>query len=1013
MDQFDVFFRRADLDRDGRISGAEAVAFFQGSNLPKPVLAQIWQHADQNRTGFLGRQEFYNALKLVTVAQSKRELTPDIVKAALYGPASAKIPPPQINLTALAPAQPNPIAQRPPTQQPGVTNPMGPGPRPPTQQPGVINSMGSGPRVPTQPGVVSSMGPGPRPITQQPGVVSPMQPQTFGIRSQVPPNSMAPPSVGPPTSAQYFPPQGVGGPNITSGGLVGPGLSNPNVSGDWLAARGVRAPVASSQVPVTAISSTSPSFPTPRPSVGGNGSVPDQMFGGGVFSASQTSSKPPTSSTVAVSSEAQTPTKIDPLGALSAFTRQPTGAPVQSATATPVPRPSQQGPGPIQNLQGPTQASNPSQPQWPKMTRPGVNKYMKVFMEVDTDRDGKITGEQARSLFLSWRLPREILKQVWDLSDQDNDSMLSLREFCIALYLMERYREGHNLPPTLPSNVLLDETLLSLTGPPARPAPGGWGATPGSAPVQQQVMSGPQPMPHGPPRGVQPMQFNQQRRPVPSMDAQHLSNGGDQNTSRSVSRETTEAEKAGDDKVILDSREKMVFYRNKMQDLVLYKSRCDNRLNEITERAIADKREAELLAKKYEEKYKQVAEVASKLTIEEASFRDIQERKMELNQALVKMEQGGSVDGILQVRADRIQSDLEELLKALAERCKKHGINVKSTAVIELPQGWQPGVPEISAVWDEDWDKFEDEGFQFDVANAKSTPQPENSSHMDDVSQDSYSNTDAKSEKRYEADSVYAHSEDESAKSPADSPTTQKIFESPTKEDSFSHFGKNFDAETESFDDQGWGTFDNNDDVDSVWGFNNDTTKDAEHEKHGESYFFDKNSFTASPRRTDSPQGNSFFQTKSPFGFDDSVPGSPASRAANSPRYSTGAGENSFFDNFSRYDSFSATDRGSPKQDSFMRFDSMSSTTQDNNFSRFDSMSTTTHDNNFSRFDSMGSTAQDRNFARFDSMSSSVGGFDHGQTYSFDDSSPFGSSEPFKVSSDSQSRKNESDKWAF
>ncbi|GJW22708.1 NB-ARC domains-containing protein [Tanacetum coccineum] len=69
--------------------------------------------------------------------------------------------------------------------------------------------------------------------------------------------------------------------------------------------------------------------------------------------------------------------------------------------------------------------------------------------------DGKIIGDQARSLFLSWRLPREIPKKVWDVSDQDNDSMLSLREFCIALFLMERYREGHNLPPTLPSNVLL------------------------------------------------------------------------------------------------------------------------------------------------------------------------------------------------------------------------------------------------------------------------------------------------------------------------------------------------------------------------------------------------------------------------------------------------------------------------------------------------------------------------------------------------------------------------------
>ena len=40
------------------------------------------------------------------------------------------------------------------------------------------------------------------------------------------------------------------------------------------------------------------------------------------------------------------------------------------------------------------------------MTPAGVQKYAKVFLEVDSDRDGKITGEQARNLFLSWRLPR-------------------------------------------------------------------------------------------------------------------------------------------------------------------------------------------------------------------------------------------------------------------------------------------------------------------------------------------------------------------------------------------------------------------------------------------------------------------------------------------------------------------------------------------------------------------------------------------------------------------------------
>ena len=49
--------------------------------------------------------------------------------------------------------------------------------------------------------------------------------------------------------------------------------------------------------------------------------------------------------------------------------------------------------------------SNPSL-QWPKTTQSDIHKYMKVFGDVDRDRDGKITGVEARNLFLSWRLPR-------------------------------------------------------------------------------------------------------------------------------------------------------------------------------------------------------------------------------------------------------------------------------------------------------------------------------------------------------------------------------------------------------------------------------------------------------------------------------------------------------------------------------------------------------------------------------------------------------------------------------
>lgn len=979
-DLFDVYFRRADLDGDGRISGAEAVGFFQGSNLPKHVLAQVWTHADQARTGFLGRTEFYNALKLVTVAQSKRELTPDIVKAALYGPAAAKIPAPQINLAATPAPQSRSMAA-PPAPQMGAVGPT--------------SSQNFGFRGPGAPN--ASMG----------------QPHFPSQQNQ----SMRPPQAMP-VGTSPRPPQAV---------------PNSNVSGDWFSGRTSGAPTGampqgpnrgnSPSLPSTAsipqnivVTSSQPTTKDSKsPVASGNGYASNTNFGGDVFSAisplpkqdsnasNYSASSPPAPSTIAPVSPGPRPSvKTGPISSLQgSFSMGPTGGQLQRGqTAV---NPNQQvsaqstssfASSGISGGAG-NSTSNQSQLSWPKMKPTDVQKYTKVFVEVDTDRDGKITGEQARNLFLSWRLPREVLKQVWDLSDQDNDSMLSLREFCIALYLMERYREGQHLPSVLPSNLLYDETLLAVAGQTtASYGNAAWGPNPGVR--QHQGMSGARPMapasgsrpplPYSTPQTDRSMQPNLQKSRGPTLEDPFANQLGNEQNQNTRFQEGTDEEKKVKEvqKVILDSREKMEFYRTMMQELVLYKSRCENRLNEITERAIADKREAESLGKKYEEKYKQVADIASKLTVEEARFRDIQERKTELQQAIVKMEQGGSADGILQVRADRIQTDLDELMKALTDRCKKHGLQINSAALFELPIGWQPGFQEGSADWDEDWDKFEDEGFSFDkelnvdVRNGIASPNPhstsawiEKGSPNDSVTSDSFSNADGKSEKplhageyALESESAYAHSEDDFGRSSPASPA----LESPSQEFPDNHFRKSteVDAETHSsFDESAWGTFDNNDDTDSVWGFNPDTTKDSVTEQHRENYFFDSGDLGINPIRTESPESSSTFQNKSLFA--DSVPGTPLSRFGNSPpRYSESAGNN-FFDSSSRFDSFSINDSGFSPRGELTRFDSINSTSD----------------------------------------------FVHSRGLtSFDDADPFGSTGPFKVSSESQTARKETGSWS-
>ncbi|XP_034226996.1 epidermal growth factor receptor substrate 15-like 1 isoform X1 [Prunus dulcis] len=1107
VDLFDAYFRRADLDRDGRISGSEAVAFFQASGLPKPVLAQIWAIADQRQTSFLGRAEFYNALRLVTVAQSKRELTPEIVKAALYGPAAAKIPAPQINLAATAAPQFN-SAPAAPVIQGGAVTPTSSqtlGLRSP-QVPPQYNSAAAatatqgGAVTPTSsqnlgfrgPQVQSQFNPAAQAPATQGGAVTPASSQTLGFRGpQVPPSvnvnqqnflsqdakSTRPPV--PPSTSDSQPPQGVATQGFPRGGsVVHPHPPNSSMSNDWIGGRTGGAPTG---IPST--SGPTASLP-PRPQAGfgirpsgppakdskslnisGNGFTPDSSFGDDVFSAtaSQPKQNPsahafppgrvPVSSAFVPAAGTQSSASPSTVGSLqsSHMMQQVGGQPHQAQS---FPKPNQQvsaqtSPSGV-SLGAGNSASSQSHIQWPRMIQNDAQKYSNIFVKVDTDRDGKITGEQARDLFLKWGLPREVLKQVWDLSDQDNDSMLSLREFCVALYLMERYREGRPLPAALPNSVMFDlSNIFQPTNHYNHAGNVAW--RPASGVQQQQPIPGPgarhmapavggrPPKPVAPSHADERPQTNQQKPRVPELE-KHLLNQLSKEEINSLElkfKEATEADKKVEEleKEILDAKEKIEYFRVKMQELVLYKSRCDNRLNEITERASADKREAESLAKKYEEKYKQTGDVASKLTIEEATFRDLQEKKMELYRAIVKMEQGGDADGTLQDRVDRIQLDLDELVKTLNERCKKYGLRGKPTTLTELPFGWQPGIQEGAADWDEDWDKFEDEEVHFsgftvvkeltlDVPNVlappkqKSSPaQKEKAPTVESPTAASSPQVNENSEKPQSADgrvvengAAYDKNENDSAKSAPNSPFASSTVGSPSREFSDSNFGKTTGADAsprekefqsdhggpgsvfgdKNFDDPAWGTFDTNDDVDSVWGFNAvSTTKDIDHESNRDHYFSGPGEFGLNPIRTGSSAGG-FSQNNRPFTFDDSVPSTPLSvfnSGYSPPRYKDSSEPS--FDTFSRFDSFRSTqDSGFfPQQETLGRFDSMRSSRdfdQGHGFPTLDDIP-----------DPFGSSAPFR--TSLDSQTPRR------------DSDPFGSSGPFRTSWDSQTPRRDSD----
>ncbi|XP_072555573.1 epidermal growth factor receptor substrate 15-like 1 isoform X2 [Paramormyrops kingsleyae] len=89
---YESYYRQVDPGNTGRVGPTEAALFLKKSGLPDITLGKIWDLADPDGKGFLDRQGFYMALRLVACAQSGQEVT----LASL----SLSIPPPKFKDTS-------------------------------------------------------------------------------------------------------------------------------------------------------------------------------------------------------------------------------------------------------------------------------------------------------------------------------------------------------------------------------------------------------------------------------------------------------------------------------------------------------------------------------------------------------------------------------------------------------------------------------------------------------------------------------------------------------------------------------------------------------------------------------------------------------------------------------------------------------------------------------------------------------------------------------------------------
>lgn len=48
------------------------------------------------------------------------------------------------------------------------------------------------------------------------------------------------------------------------------------------------------------------------------------------------------------------------------------------------------------------------------------------------------------------QLPAHILAQIWNFSDSNKEGYLTIERFCVAMFLIDKVKEGYALPKTIP-----------------------------------------------------------------------------------------------------------------------------------------------------------------------------------------------------------------------------------------------------------------------------------------------------------------------------------------------------------------------------------------------------------------------------------------------------------------------------------------------------------------------------------------------------------------------------------
>ncbi|XP_071375145.1 epidermal growth factor receptor substrate 15-like 1 [Centroberyx affinis] len=104
---YENFYRQVDPGNTGRVGPTEAALFLKKSGLPDITLGKIWDLADPDGKGYLDKQGFYVALRLVACAQSGQEVSLSSLNLTVPPPKFKDTSSPSLSSTVSASIEPH------------------------------------------------------------------------------------------------------------------------------------------------------------------------------------------------------------------------------------------------------------------------------------------------------------------------------------------------------------------------------------------------------------------------------------------------------------------------------------------------------------------------------------------------------------------------------------------------------------------------------------------------------------------------------------------------------------------------------------------------------------------------------------------------------------------------------------------------------------------------------------------------------------------------------------------